>query len=236
LILIVSNVAHESAKDLAGLFPTGAASVITASDLNQSFRAAVSVGAFPASRITIDGKTTPASRIAGVVSTISHFLPQEFYYIEPADRLYVCAEVSAFFIYFLSELRCPKLNPPSTKTISGLGLHPIGWLRAAQAHGVPVWPLHLRNERALEVADSAGLAFARVTLVGGCPVEGDAPERLVDHMRVLARVFAMPYLRGVFAARPGEDHRLTQLHSVPDVSDPLCRRAMARFFDRGESP
>jgi ABC-type cobalamin transport system ATPase subunit len=43
LILIVSNVAHESANDLAGLFPTGAASVITASDLNQSFRAAVSV-------------------------------------------------------------------------------------------------------------------------------------------------------------------------------------------------
>jgi hypothetical protein len=235
LILIVSNVANEAANELAGLFAPGAASVITASDLNQSFRAAVSVGDFTASEITIGGTTTPAGQIAGVVSTISHFLPQEFFYIEPADRDYVCAEVTAFFIYFLSELGCPKLNPPSSRTIAGLGLHRIGWLRAAQASGVPVWPLHLKNESALDVEDSAGLTFLRATIIGDAPVENDTPEQVVGHMRVLSRAFSMPYLSGVFAARDGGEFRLADLSSVPDIGTPRNRSAVARFLGR-ESP
>lgn len=233
LILIVSNVANESANELAGLFPPGVASVITASDLNQSFRAAVSVGDFPASRITFGGKMTPAARIAGVISTVSHFHPQEFYYIEPADRSYVCAEVTAFFIYFLSEIGCPILNPPSTKAISGLGLHRIGWLRAAHSSGVPVWPLHLRNEGAVDVVPSEGLDLRRVTLIGNDPVEDEAPERLVAHMRLLSRLFGMPYLRGVFASRPGEEFRLADLFSVPDITDSQSRGAVVRYFGKG---
>jgi hypothetical protein len=230
LILIVSNVANEAAHELAGLFPPGAASVITASDLNQSFKAAISVGDFTASEITIGGTPTPAGQIAGVVSTISHFHPQEFVYIEPADRDYVCAEVTAFFIYFLSELGCPKLNPPSSRTIAGLGLHRIGWLRAAQSSGVPVWPLHLRNESALDVADSEGLTFLRATIVGGAPVEDDTPERVLGHMRALSRAFSMPYLSGLFAAREGGEFRLADLSSVPDLGPPRNRSAVARFW------
>ena len=207
--------------------------MVTASDLNQSFRAAVSVGAFTTSRITIGGKTIPAGRIAGVVSTISYFLPQEFYYIEPADRAYVCAEVTAFFIYFLSEIGCPVLNPPTTRAICGLGLHRIGWLRAAHASGVPVWPLRLKNEAALDLVPSEGLDLARVTLIGERPVEDDAPETLVRHMTALSRLFGAPYLKGLFARRPGGEFRLTELSSVPDISEPAARRAVVRYFENG---
>lgn len=233
LILIVSNIANESANDLAGLFTPGSATVVTASDLNLTFGAAVSVGSFATSRMTIGGKTISAGRIRGVVSTISHFLPQEFYYINPADRAYVCSEVTAFFIYFLSEISCPILNPPTTRAISGLGLHRIAWLRAAHASGVPVWPLRLENETALDVVPAEGLDWARVTLVGDHPVEDDAREDLVGHMRVLSRLFRLPYLKGSFASRPGEGFRLAELSSVPDVSEPASRTAVVRYFENG---
>jgi hypothetical protein len=83
------------------MFPPGAASLVMASNLNSSFRAAVSTGDFLSSRFTIDGVAISAAAISGVVSSIAYFLPQEFYYIEPADRAYVCAEVTAFHLFFV---------------------------------------------------------------------------------------------------------------------------------------
>ena len=86
MILVLSNVANEAASDLVGLFPRGSASLVTASDLNQSLKASISVGAFSSSEVTLGGRRTTAGEIDGVVSTISYFLPQEFYYVAPADR------------------------------------------------------------------------------------------------------------------------------------------------------
>jgi hypothetical protein len=228
LILVLSNVANEAASDLVGLFPRGCASLVTASDLNQTLRASISVGAFPSSQIMLGGMRTTAAAIDGVVSTISYFLPQEFYYVGPADREYVCSEVSAFFVYFLSELRCRKLNPPSARRLSGLGLHRLEWLKIAASHGVPVWPFVVRKGKT--VLDGGELRLVRSTIVGGEVLGDGDQERFAGYLRVLSRAFAMPYLSGVFAARGDGAFSLAELESVPDLSVPGSPEAIAAYF------
>jgi hypothetical protein len=230
LILVLSNVANEAASDLVGRFPRGCASLVTASDLNQSLRASISVGDFPRSELTLGGTQTTAGEIDGVVSTISFFLPQEFFYIAPADREYVCSEVSAFFVFFLSELRCRKLNPPSARRLTGLGLHRLEWMKAAAAHGVPVWPFYVRKGKT--VPDGGEARLVRSTIVGQ-EVFGDGdPERFAGYMRLLSRVFSMPYLSGIFAARGDGDFALAELDSVPDLAVPGSLEAIAAYLGR----
>ena len=177
MILVLSNLADEAAAGFVRRFPAGAACLVTASDFHQSVRAAVSVSDFSASEITLGGTPLTAGQIRGVVATIPWFLPQEFYYIEPADRDYVCAEMSAFLIYFLSGLACKKLNPPSPRRLTGLGLHRLEWLRVAARCGVPVWPVRTKNGVPLPPGDSQELQPVRSTIVGGDVVGAGGPDR-----------------------------------------------------------
>jgi hypothetical protein len=231
LILVLSNLANEAAGELVRMFPTGTASLVTASDFNQSVKASISVGDFSPSEITLGGIRTTAGRISGVVSTIPYFLPQEFYYIDPADREYVCAELSAFLIYFLSELACKKLNPPSARRLSGLGLHRVEWLKAASGCGVPIWPVRTKNGTPLPVGDSEGLQQTRSTIVGDAVVGEGVPDKIIGYLRALSLTFAMPYVSCHFVSRNGNDYFLADLDFVPDVSTRENREAMIRFLN-----
>jgi hypothetical protein len=230
LLLVLSNVANESARQLVEMFPSGAASLVTASNLNVSFKAAVRFSDFAASKLTIGGVPTSASEISGVVSTIAYFLPQEFYYIEPADREYVCAEVSAFFIYFLSQLRCKKLNPSTSKTLCGLGLNRIEWMKAARDIGVPVEPACLRNGLPQEAGAPQGGHHARATCIGGEIVEDELPDKLREYLCALSQAFSMPYLCADFASPRDGEYLLAGLWSVPDVTVAANREAIVRFM------
>jgi hypothetical protein len=171
-----------------------------------------------------------AGEITGVVSTIAYFLPQEFYYIVEADREYVCAEVSAFFIYFLSQLRCPKLNPPSVKTLCGLGMHRIEWVKAAAALGVPLWPARFVSGEPVASSIARDVPCVRATIIGEAIVEAGVPERVREHLRTLSRAFAMPYLCADFAAPREGEYLLADLWSVPDITLPANREAIVRFL------
>ncbi len=195
--------ADESAPELVEMFPPGAASLVTASNLNRTFKAAVCSANFSSSRFTIGGNQISAAEISGVVSSIAYFLPQEFYYIQAADREYVCAEVSAFFIYFLSELRCKKLNPPTSKTLSGLGMQRVEWMKAAHGWGVPVWPTRLRNGLPVTIDTTQDVRRFRSTIVGDTIVEHDTPDRIRDYLHTLSRASSMPYLCAEFASPRG---------------------------------
>jgi hypothetical protein len=229
VILVVSNVANESADDLVGMFPSGAASLVTASNFNEAFKAGISVRDFGGSQVRIGGIPTRPRDISGVISTIPCFHPQELYYIEPADRDYVCSELSAFLIYFLSELDCLKLNPPSSRTLCGLGMHRIEWLRAAHRCGVPLFPIHLKDGIPVVEGASWERPLVRATLIGDTVVGNGAPERIAVHMRTLARAFAMPYLACVFVP-DGDDYQLADLSSVPDITVPENREAILNFM------
>jgi hypothetical protein len=138
--------------------------------------------------------------------------------------------LSAFLIYFISELGCKKLNPPSMRRLSGMGLHRIEWLKAADGCGVPVWPLHMKNGVTDPSGDLNELEHVTSTIIGDSLVEDGAPEIIGRHMRTLSKHFAMPYLSCLFVSRGGGDYFLADLASVPDVSVPANREAVVRFL------
>jgi len=232
VILVLSNVANESANELVEMFPPEAASLVTASNIHASFKIAVSVANFEASELAIGAARISPAEISGVISTIAHFFPQEFYYIERADREYVCAEVSAFFVYFLSELRCKKLNPPSSRALSGLGMHGMEWMKAAHSFGIPVWPAELKNGVPVEPAAREDVQSFRATIVGDSVVEEDAPERVRAYLRALSRAYSMPYLCADFISRGDGEYFLRGLWSVPDITIPANREAIVAFMKR----
>jgi hypothetical protein len=231
LILIVSNIGCEERKDLQKMFPAGSACVVTASELNKTFKTAVSFDRFGSSEIALEGAKIAANQITGVISTISNFLPQEFFYIDPTDREYVCAETNAFFTYFLSELSCKKVNPPSPRSLSGYYLHPVEWAQIAMDHHVPVRPVIMKNG-ILTVADQLNLGQPlRATMVGERMIEKDIPESVQHYMSVLSKTFEMPYLSCFFVPhqKPGE-YFLVDISFIPDISSPGHREAIVSFL------
>jgi hypothetical protein len=230
LFLVLSNVANEAAQHLVDVFPPGAASLVIASDLHRSFKPAVRLADFSAAPLTIGGIKTTAREIRGVVSSIAYFLPQEFYYVEPADRNYVCAETTAFFIYFLSQLDCPKINPPTTKTLCGLGMHRIEWMRAARGLGIPLQAVVVQDGRPLYDDAANTRPRVRATCVGKDIVEGNVPEIVRETTTSLSRAFSIPYLCAEFVSSDDGEYLLADLWSVPDIRVAANREAIVRFM------
>ncbi len=232
MILVISNVANDSAAALVEAFEPGAAALVTASDIHNSFHAAIAVDDFASSRLKVAGRQFSMNEITGVVTTIAYFVPQEFYYVEPSDRDYVCAEVSAFFIYLLSQLGCPKINPPSVKTLSGLGMHHVEWMKAAHRLGVPVCPAHFKNGRPVVPAARDGAHSVRATIIGDSIVEQSVPQKVCEYLRDLSQAFAMPYLCGDFASPQPDEYLLAGLWSVPDITIPANRDRIVQLMNK----
>jgi len=232
LILVISNIANEAAATLVDMFPPGAAALITASNFYQSFKGGIGVNGFSASQLEVNGRRVTAGEITGVVSTITNFFPQEFYYIRPADRDYVCAEMNAFFTYFLTELDCKKLNPPSMRSFSGLSLYKTEWIRKAQDLHVPVWPLHLKNGRHEAVENIHAGGTCRYTIIAGKVVGEQPPPAIQNYLHVLQEAFCMPYLQCYFIESSDNTYYLADILSVPDITSPLKREAIVHFFSK----
>lgn len=230
MILVISNIANDAAPALVKSFPAGAASLIMASDVHTSFKAGIAVNDFLSSEMNISGTTIPARKISGVVTTIPFFLPQEFYYVAAADREYVCAELQAFFIYFLSELKCKKLNPPGRKIFTGLGGHKLEWLKTARQLRVPVWPIHIKNGANADPLNTSSVKIIKCTVVGDEVVGDDTPDNVIAHTRALARAFSLPYISCSFATENGRDHYLLDIATIPDITPPENREAIINYF------
>jgi hypothetical protein len=232
LILIISNIANEAAARLVELFPPGAASLITASSFHQSFRGGFDVNHFGASRININGAELSADEITGVVTTISSFIPEEFYYIEPADRKYVCAEMNAFFIYFLSQLNCKKINPPSVRSFSGPNLNRIEWIKKACAIDIPVWPVRIINSKNIneDIKDKSKLSMHAYSVIGSQTIGAEPPDLLKKYMADLQQIFGTPFLSCHFISDSPGKYYLAEIITKPDIIPVANREAIVKYF------
>ncbi len=213
-------------------FPAGTASFLTASEFHRSFKAGISVSDFSASGIVIGQTRIAAAGITGVITTIPCFIPQEFYYIEPADRNYVCAETNAFFIYFLSQLNCRKINPPSMRTLTGLPLHRIEWMRLISRLDIPLWPCELKNGWPVQREMKQDLQYLKATIIGDAVIGDKLPAGIKRTMHLLARFFSLPYLTGHFISPDGTAYFLAELLSIPDISTAAAQRGIVDYFQK----
>jgi hypothetical protein len=230
LILVISNIANDAAPALVDMFPPGAAFLITASTFHQTVKAAVSVNNFSRSLFTVNNKNITADDIKGIITTVPCFLPQEFYYIEPADRGYICAEMNAFFIYFLSQLDCKKLNPSSRSTLTGLSMHKIELIKILSALKIPLWKVHFKNGVYIEQENGVSYKFFKATIVGNTIIPHTLPEKIIQYMKAISDHFMLPYIRAHFISPDEKGFFLLDMLTVPDLGDDGIRHAITSYF------
>ena len=230
MILVISNIANETAPAWVNTFPAGAVFLVTGSDFNRSFKAAISVNEFYSSSLTLNGTKIKLSNLDGVIVTISGFSPVEFYYIDPEDRQYVCAEVNSFVNYFLSELKCKKLNPPGRKSFSGLSHHKIEWAKIACNLGIPVEPFRALNGQYEYPEMNNDSTLIPCTIIGDEIMEKESDEKVHSYVRKLSKTFSLPYLRCHFSTKNNRKFRLMNIDSLPDISKPEYQQAMLNYF------
>ena len=232
MILVISNIANEAAASLVDSFPPGAASLITASAFHQSFKGGLNVNDFASSPIRINGVAAPISEITGVITTICQFIPPEFYYIQPADRNYVCAEMNAFFTYFLSQLDCKKVNPPSVRSFSGPNLNKIEWIKIASDANIPVWPVSIVNsaETSIGTLDKSKFKVHSCSIIGGNIIGKTPPGPLQDYMFGLQRIFNVPFLTCHFVSNRKGGFFLAEMVTRPNINPAANREAIVNYF------
>ena len=187
------------------------------------------VGQPATSTAVLGGRVTPASEISGVLTRLWHVPPEELRHIASADRGYVAAEMTAFLIAFLTDLRCVVLNRPAASALSGPGWRREQWVRAAMQAGIPAASVH---KSAGQGGSSTVLppVGAEVTVVGEL-VFGTTDANLMTWSRQLAAIAGVELL-GVQFARRGGEYVFAGVSGLPALTFPGALDAVRELLVR----
>ncbi len=246
MLLVVASRVDEVARRLASEFP-GEAALLTSVDLSQPGWA-LRPGTAADSTFVAGGCKHESGVVTGVVCLLPCIFERELVDIHRDDRSYVAAEMTAFLIYWLSSLDCPKLNPPTAGCLSGPIWRPEHWVVTAAAAGLPVEPLRRstwdeedgggRTGSGAEGSASGGVAGsdkepdlerATVTVVGRQCL-GHADDELQRQAQTLASAAEVGLLDVDFV-RAGGGFRFCGADPFPDLSQAGAFEAVAEFFD-----
>jgi hypothetical protein len=109
-----------------------------------------------ASRAVTGGRQIKSSDIEGVVTRIPWIYEHDLQRLAPEDRAYAAAEMSAFLLAWLSQLRCPVLNQPTPTCLAGPFWRHEKWVHTAAQLGIPVFNAH-RDTRGHGLVDAGPL-------------------------------------------------------------------------------
>jgi len=227
---LISNIANEAAPAWINSLPAGAVSLITASDFNRSFKGEILVNKFSTSSLVINGVKRTPNDITGVIATIPGFSPIEFYYINPADRDYVCSEVNSFVNYFLSELKCKKVNPPTRRSFCGVPSQRIEWVKIAQKLTIPVQTFVMKNGKCVYPAQDDECRTIACTMINNRIIENDVNERVHKYVELLAKEFSLPYLTCYFSTTDNKEFFLLDINGIPNIAVSQHRDAILNYF------
>ncbi len=113
--------------------------------------------------ISIGGLPISAAQIDGVYTRISGVFEHDLIEIRAEDRAYVAAEMNAFLLSWLTNLRCRVVNRPTFQGLCGPNLRPEAWIHIAAMHGIPVVTI-LRDSNGYQSRDVK--LTEQVTIVG----------------------------------------------------------------------
>ena len=111
---------------------------------------------------------------------------EELSSIAPDDRTYVAAEMTAFLAAWLSGLKCPVINKPTTTCLTGPYWRREKWVQTASRLGIPVFPVR-RYAPASNSAtpDYPAVPLTAITVVND-RVLGPVDNETAKHARTLA--------------------------------------------------
>jgi hypothetical protein len=197
-VLILAHGWDLAARALAGAFPPGDATLVTPARLGaQGWSLALRAGSLSAS---------PPQAPRAIVTLLPAVTPEDLPQIDPGDRDYVAAEMTAFLLAWLHASPARKLNPPSFSALNG-DLHPLAWRALAIDAG-------LRAPR-FEPQAEEPMAARRLTLIGATTIGEDASAQAAA--RAMAAASRLPML--ALDIDP-EDGCFVGAGGVPDVASP----------------
>ncbi len=227
MILVIGSILDTTAPKLVSEF-NGDAVLLTSLDLSTD-GTSVCFHEFHEGIIMAQGQAIPVRTISGVVGLVAGFYPQELIQVNLTDREYVCREMNAFMFWFLSQLRCPKLNRPSVNCFSGPFWKTETWFSLAKRAGIPCAPVKRDNNKSPKPPSKNGEELTRVTVIGR-EFSGSNDERLHHYSSRLARDAHLDLLTVFFAKRNSRDYEFRGASQFPDLSDGDVLRAVPKFF------
>ena len=227
MILIISNYLDDTAGELLKLFPAGKASLFTSQHLSSRGIAAYS-NQFNNSYVTIEENSLSVESITGVITLIPSIFPWELIQIEKEDREYVAGEMTAFMIYFLSCLRCPKLNPPSPSCLSGFNWRQEHWIKKAFELRIPVKPIEISSREKIKT-NYLDAEIITIIIIGNqfC---GQDNELLISYAFHLARHTGMKLLQVNFIKYSNDETYFLSASQFPDLDNNSVMEAMVDYF------
>jgi hypothetical protein len=214
MILVVASRVDPVAHRLIRELPKGSTVLLTCLDLSSPGWRVSSTEA-DSSVCVADGLLLEEREINGVLTLLPCVFEQELVYIRPPERRYVAAEMTAFLTFWLSRLRCPKLNAPSAGCLSGPGWRPERWVAAAAEAGLPVKPV--RRGTRPSVPPGGAQRKAVVTVVGEHSLGDEHPE-LRRRARTLASAAGLGLL-GVEFEEEGDEYLFSAASTFPDLAE-----------------
>ena len=138
--------------------------------------------------------------------------------------------MNAFFRYFLSELKCGKCNPPDTKNFIGGNVHKLEWIKTALKLKIPVLPFHIKNGQPESSQNKPEEKLIRCTIIDGKITDTGCSTDIQQYTTLLSRSFSLPYLDCYFAVDDKKEYFLVRINTIPDISTPGNRLAIANYF------
>jgi len=216
MIVVLANQWDQVARAFAARWPEHNIRVLTPQDLSRSgWRQRLGDGR--GSTVVVDGEQVPQSEITGVLTRLPCVHEEDLGEIAASDRAYVAAEMMAFLWHWLSSLRCPVINRPSSTCLTGPGWRREAWVRAAASVGITVLPVRRHVSRSeADIAEEVRDTFTVSVL--GDSVVGCDDNNLRQSVRRLSRLADVDYLSARFSS--AEPHaRLLDVDVFPDLSD-----------------
>jgi hypothetical protein len=225
MILVVASQVDPVAGRLIRELPEGSTALLTCLDLSSTGWRVSSTEA-DSSVCVASGRLLEEREIDGVLTLLPCVFAPELVHIDPRERRYVAAEMTAFLTFWLSRLRCPKLNAPSGGCLSGPGWRPERWMAAAAEAGLPVKPIR----RGTRPSGPPGGAQRKavVTAVGDYYL-GDPHPELRRRARSLASAVGLGLL-GVEFEEEGGDYLFSAASTFPDLAETGAADALWAYF------
>jgi hypothetical protein len=230
MILILASVIDRDARAFAAELATARAThLLTCQDLAEQ-RIRLRCPDFLDSTITVKHDSVSVQQIRGVINLLPAVYPEELFFYPPEEREYQSAEFHALLTFFLSSLPCAVVNRPTTSSLTGPYINPVGWLHLAERLRIPARPVAIDSD-AFRNPFVPGSAHVReVECLAGTVIESSGTD-MDDYTRRLAEAGEVQYLRAVYEHDESGHARLVTASTIPDARSAVTRRGFLEFAE-----
>jgi hypothetical protein len=227
LLVVLASRRDAAARQLVKRWEPYGACLLTCRDLSEAgwrYRLADPAAA----TAIIAGRPITPREMRGVLIRLPWVTEDELSHIVPSDRSYIAAEMSAFLVFWLSELACPVLNRPSAGRLSGPSWRREQWTAHAAKVGLRVAFGGRQSDTAAASNPHQPSVTCSVTVVGDQCI-GTADNSLRERTRDLA-TSANVDLLGISLNGSGANAEFVSATVYPEIGCTEVSDAILRYF------